>query len=94
MPFHAGKDGVYIVLNWFEFGAQQCHLPDFRGPGGTTVITGQYYRLALLGDRAQAVPPSDKGGTTAQLCSETELKRYHRLTRAVLPLGIPGRLSS
>ena len=65
VPFHAGKGGVYIGSNWFEFKAKKCHLPDFWGPGDTTTIIEWYYYLALLGDRAQAVPPLDKGGTTA-----------------------------
>ena len=73
MPFHIGKGGVYIGPNWFEFRAQKYYLLDFRGPGDTTAIIGRYYRLALLGDRAQAIPPLDRGGTIAKHSWETEL---------------------
>ncbi|THU64788.1 hypothetical protein C4D60_Mb01t30130 [Musa balbisiana] len=40
-----------------------------------------------------AVPPPDRGGATAQSHSETEPRRCHRLTGAVLPPSLTRRLS-
>ena len=83
--FHAEKDGVFIGPNSFKNGAKKCLILGFRSPGRTTAIIGRYHcltpntgwyqRLTKLGDRALAVPPPDRGSTTA---GSNNCRRYHR----------------
>ena len=45
VPFDVEKDGVFIGPNGFRIRVKMCHIPRFRGIGGTTTIIGQYYLL-------------------------------------------------
>ena len=64
--------------------------PDFSGSWRYYHLTGQYYRLTSLGDRTQAVPLLDRGGTTA---GSNNCRRYYCLTGAVPPPRALGRPS-
>ncbi|THU44073.1 hypothetical protein C4D60_Mb02t03530 [Musa balbisiana] len=77
-----------------------CPIDTLKLDACIDLLGGLYYHLTELGDRARAVPPPDRavpppdrGGTTTQSYSETEPRRCHRLTGAVLPPSLTRRLS-